>query len=299
MHVINISDLLPRKERSLDWRRIAVWLKGKRVAVTGAGGFIGSELARQVCGYGESLTLIDNNEMGLYRIARDISESQATFVFGDVRDIGRMVRVLKGVDVVFHAAAMKHVPICEDNHDEAQQTNIEGTRNIIRAAPQGAQIVFVSTDKAVKPSSWMGRTKQKAEMLCRASGRASIVRFGNVIGSSGSVVPLFQEQIARGGPVTVTDARMTRYFMTVGEAAELILQAGAMGTGTYVLDMGTPVKIMTLAEEMIRLSGRRDIEIIETGIRAGEKIHEELHAGELGETGVDGLMRVMEREYVG
>lgn len=291
MHLIRVEDLLPRRERALDFRPVAAWLKDKRVAVTGAG-FIGSELARQLSGFVESLTLVENNEYNLYRAG--LSVPSATQVFADVRDIGRMVRVLRGIDVVFHAAAMKHVPICEENHDEAVYTNIEGTRNVLRAA-EHAQIVLVSTDKAVAPTTWMGKTKQAAERLCRESGRAAIVRFGNVIGSSGSVVPLFQEQIARGGPVTITHRDMTRYFMTVGEAAELILQAGAQGTGVYVLDMGQPVSILTLAGEMIRLSGRRDVEIIETRIRTGEKLHEVLSTEPLVATGVDGLMRVVER----
>lgn len=291
MHVIHTHDLLPRRERALDWRGVQTWLSGKRVAVTGAGGFIGAELSRQIDNLSvRSLTLIDNNEHGLYQIGRQV-HSATKLVYGDVRDYWRMVNALSDADVVFHAAAMKHVPMCEENKDEAYKTNVGGTENIIKCT-HGAALVFVSTDKACNPSSFMGRTKMIAEDRIRASGRGSIVRFGNVIGSSGSVVPLFREQIERGGPVTVTDRRMTRYFMTVGEAAELILQAGAQGVGTYILDMGEPVSIWNLAEEMIRLSGRRDVEIVETGIRAGEKLAEELSTEAMVATDVDGLMRV-------
>lgn len=296
MHLIRTEDLLPRKERALDWRRVSQWLEGKRVAVTGAGGFIGSELCRQIAAsYATSLTLIDNCEMNLYQITRQFpGDTRVRAAFGDVRDYQRMGQLLNDQDIVFHAAAMKHVPICENDYVEAGKTNIQGTRNVLMAVNQTARVVLVSTDKAVNPTSKMGATKKQAEDLCRGSGQASIVRFGNVIGSSGSVVPLFREQIAAGGPVTVTDKRMTRYFMTVGEAAELILHAGALGTGVYVLDMGTPVKIYTLAEEMIRLSGRRDVEIVETGIRPGEKLAEELSTEPLVATETDGLWRVVE-----
>lgn len=291
MHVIHTHDLLPRRERALDWRGVQTWLSGKRVAVTGAGGFIGSELARQIDNLSvRSLTLIDNNEHGLYQIGRQV-HSTTKLIYGDVRDYWRMVNALSDADVVFHAAAMKHVPMCEENKDEAYKTNVGGTENIIKCT-HGSALVLVSTDKACNPSSFMGRTKMIAEDRIRASGRGSIVRFGNVIGSSGSVVPLFREQIERGGPVTVTDRRMTRYFMTVGEAVELILQAGAQGIGTYCLDMGEPVSIWSLAEEMVRLSGCRDVEIVETGIRAGEKLAEELSTEALMQTDVDGLMRV-------
>lgn len=291
MHLIRTSDLLPRKERALDWRPVSDWLRGKRVAVTGVG-FIGSELARQLSDMPlAELMLIDNNEFNLYQTGRQCSHARQKF--GDVRDGRRMRELLYHMDVVFHAAAMKHVPICEQNVKECNETNITGTANVIMAMNPSSHLVFISTDKACNPTSAMGKAKRAAEMLARQA-EGSIVRFGNVIGSSGSVVPLFQEQIAAGGPVTVTDSRMMRYFMTVGEAAELILQAGAMGTGTFVLDMGTPVSIRVLAEEMIRLSGRRDIEIVETGIRAGEKLHEELSSEALQETAVEGLMRVVE-----
>lgn len=284
------SDLLPRRERALDMRPVAAWLRSASVAITGAGGFIGSELARQVWALKPArLTLIENSETNLWRIGRELPAACAEF--GDVRSARRMRQVLHGVDVVFHAAAMKHVPICETTPEDAWNTNAAGTRHVVDSAP-GARIVLVSTDKAVRPSSVMGRTKQLAEQIVRESGRGCIVRFGNVLGSTGSVVPLFREQIDAGGPVTVTDERMTRYFMSVGEAAELILQAGVQGPGCYVLDMGEPVRVMDLAAEMVRLSGRRDVQIVTTGIRPGEKIHEELSTEPLVPTTVEGLLRV-------
>jgi FlaA1/EpsC-like NDP-sugar epimerase len=289
VHVINTRDLLPRRERVLDQRPVEEWLRGKRVAVTGGGGFIGSELARQLATFPvDELLLIDNCEHNLYQIGRQLPN--APLRFGDVRDKLRMGELLFNIDIVFHAAAMKHVPMCEDNPYEAELTNIQGTVNVVDMCP--GTVVFVSTDKAVNPSSHMGRTKRAAEQFVRVKGKHSIVRFGNVIGSSGSVVPLFKEQIEAGGPITVTHREMTRYFMTVGEAAELILQSGAAGPGTYVLDMGEPVEIWTLAEEMIRLSGRRDIQITETGIRPGEKLHEELNDEPLVESGIDGIWKL-------
>ncbi len=293
MHLIQTKDLLPRKERTLDPRPVSEWLRGKRVAVTGAGGFIGSELSRQLAALPVAeLLLTDNNEHALYQVGRQCPNAREKFA--DVRDYPRMSKLLQQQDIVFHAAAMKHVPICEQNRQEANLTNIRGTANVFRATDIDCRVVLVSTDKACNPTSHMGKTKREAEKLALETGRGTVVRFGNVIGSSGSVVPLFKEQIAAGGPVTVTDRRMTRYFMSVAEAAELILQAGAMGTGCYVLDMGTPVSIWTMAEEMVRLSGRRDVEIVETGIRAGEKLHETLSSEALVETAVEGLMRVVE-----
>ena len=291
--LINTSDLLPRREQALDPRPVAEWLRDRKVAVTGAGGSIGSELSRQLGAYPvKMLTLIENNEHALYQIGRELPHAREKF--GCVRDLSRMNELLNDQDVVFHAAAMKHVPLCEQNKAEANETNIRGTANIFKATGASCRVVLVSTDKAVNPTSHMGKTKRHAEILARSSGRAAVVRFGNVIGSSGSVVPLFKEQIAAGGPVTITDRRMTRYFMSIAEASELVLQAGAQGVGTYVLDMGEPVRIATLVEEMIRLSGRRDVRVVETGIRPGEKLFEELSDGELVETGVPGLRRVVE-----
>ncbi len=290
MNHIALSDLLPRRERALDMRSVSAFLRGKHVAVTGAAGFIGSELSRQIATFEPGmLTLLDISEFGIYQISRQLPTARA--LVADVRDLAAMFRVLQGVDVVFHAAALKHVPIVEAQPLEGVATNIIGTANVVSASG-GAKIVMVSTDKAVRPASVMGRTKRVAEMIAQRSGRAAVVRFGNVIGSSGSVVPLFMEQIQRGGPVTITHPDMERYFMTVAEAAELILQAGAHGDGVYVLDMGAPVKIRALAEDMILLSGKRGVEIEISGMRPGERLQEELfyERESLQDVGIDGVM---------
>lgn len=271
-------------------RPVREWLAGKRVAVTGAAGFIGSELLRQVMSLNPGQVLaLDNREEGLWRIGREVPG--AVTLFADVRDQRRLRHLLRDTEIVFHAAAMKHVPIAESSPEDAWYTNAAGTRHVVDAAPR-ARVVLVSTDKAVNPSSVMGRTKRVAEAVVRESGRGVVVRFGNVIGSTGSVVPLFRDQLAAGGPLTVTDPAMTRYFMTVGEAAELVLQAGALGPGVYVLDMGEPVSIRALAEDFLRLAGRRDVDIVYTGIRPGEKLHEQLAEEPLIETGVEGVRRV-------
>lgn len=289
MTPVHLTDLLPRRERMLDTRPVREWLRGKRVAVTGAGGFIGSELSRQVNEFSPAeLKLIDNSEINLWRLRRTMDEGE--ICYGDIRDARRMRALLMKMDVVFHAAAMKHVPMCEDAPEDAYATNTAGTRHVLDAAEK-AMVVLVSTDKAVKPASVLGRTKALAEQIVRESGRGAVVRFGNVIGSSGSVIPLWESQIANGGPVTVTDERMTRYFMTVNEAAELILQAGALGPGTYCLDMGEPVSIARLAEDYIRLSGKRGVEIVYSGVRPGEKLNEELADGAMEPSGVDGVWR--------
>lgn len=290
MTPIHLSDLLQRRERLLDTRPVSKWLNGKRVAITGCG-FIGTELARQVAEYSPaSITLLDNSERSLWEAGRVVPSAVAHYA--DVRDRERLRHFLPHMDIVFHAAAMKQVPQCEIDEQEAIQTNIRGTKNVIETTR--GHVVLVSTDKAVRPSSKMGWTKMQAEKICRESGRTAVVRFGNVIGSTGSVVPLFMEQIAAGGPVTVTDERMTRYFMTVGEAAELVLQAGAIGPGCYVLDMGEPVNIAALARDMIKLSGRRDIQVVYSGIRPGEKLTEELSSEPLQPSGVEGVWRVDE-----
>ena len=289
---VNLSDLLPRRERLLDMTRVRAWLSGKRVAVTGGGGFIGSELARQVAAFGPAaLTLIDTREEALWRMSREVPS--ATAAFGDVRDARRMRVLLMHQDVVFHAAALKHLPVCEDSSEDAYHTNAVGTRHVVDAAV-GAQIVLVSTDKACRPSSVMGKTKLLAEQIVAGCGRGSIVRFGNVIGSTGSVVPLWQEQLDAGQPLTVTDPAMTRYMMTVGEAAELILQAGALGAGCYVLDMGEPVRIDALCDDFVRLSGRRDVRRVYSGVRPGEKLHEQLSDAPLEPTEVEGVLRVVD-----
>lgn len=286
MTPVSLSDLLPRKERVLDMRPVREWLRGKRVVVTGVG-FIGSELARQVSAFAPaSLTCVDNSETALWNL--DVACNR---VYGDVRNAPRMRQLLRDAEIVFHAAAMKHVPICETAPEEAYATNAGGTWNVVNAAPR-AQVVLVSTDKAVRPSSVMGRTKKAAEGCVMDSGRGTVVRFGNVIGSPGSVIPAWERALREGRPVEVTDHRMTRYMMTVGEAVELVLQAGALGVGTYVLDMGEPVSIAGLASDFVRLSGRRDIQVVYTGVRPGEKLAEELSVEPLEETGVEGVRRV-------
>lgn len=288
---IHLSDLLQRRERVLDTRPVKQWLSGKRVAITGVG-YIGLELAKQVAAFDPaSVLLVDNCEHNLWKAGRSVPG--ATAAFGDVRDELRMRELLRGADIVFHAAAMKHVPICEDNKYEAWATNVDGTRNVVNAAG-AARVVLVSTDKAVAPTTTLGTTKMHAERMARVAKDAVVVRFGNVIGSTGSVVPLWMEQIQAGGPVTVTDPGMTRYMMTVSEAAELILQAGAAGSGTYVLDMGEPVSMDELARNMVRLSGRRDVDIVYTGVRSGEKLSEVLSTGPLVASGIDGVYRVNE-----
>lgn len=290
MTLVHLTDLLPRRERLLDTRPVKTWLAGKSVAVTGAG-YIGSQLVRELAQYNlQRLIAVDNSELNLWKLC-DVPRVEK--MYGDVRDMRRMRQLLMRCDVVFHAAALKHLPICETASEDAYATNAAGTRHVVEAAEK-AFIVLVSTDKAVNPSCVMGKTKKLAEQLVRESGRGCVVRFGNVIGSSGSVVPLWEGQLARGEPITVTDARMTRYFMTVGEAAELILQAGAIGPGTYCLDMGEPVSIDLMAREFIKLSGRRDVNIVYTGVREGEKLHEELCSGSLVPTGVDGVWRADE-----
>jgi FlaA1/EpsC-like NDP-sugar epimerase len=265
------------------------------VMVTGAGGSIGSELCRQVCRYEPGrVVLVERFENALFEIHRELLASYPTVAIepcvADVTDRGRMEQVFSkwSPSFVFHAAAHKHVPLMEANPGEAVKNNIGGTRVVADLADKHrvGRFVLVSTDKAVNPSSVMGATKRVAEMYIQALGHRSetrfvTVRFGNVLGSNGSVIPIFKEQIAAGGPVTVTHAEMQRYFMTIPEASQLVLQAGVMGEGSeiFILDMGSPVKIVDLARDLITLSGLRphdDIEIRFTGIRPGEKMFEEL-----------------------
>lgn len=292
---VRIDDLLGRAPIRLDDLDVQAFVGGRRVLVTGAGGSIGSELCRQVLGYGPAqLVMLDNGEFNLYRIEQEMrandTRQACVALLGDVRDAGSMRRVFEQYrpQVVLHAAAYKHVPLVEDNVAEGVRTNVFGTQLIADLALEfGAEkFVLVSTDKAVNPTNVMGATKRAAEIYCQslaAAGKTAFIttRFGNVLGSAGSVVPLFQRQIAAGGPVTVTHPEISRYFMTIPEAVSLILQAAAMGEGgeIYVLDMGEPMRIVDLAEQMIRLSGHepgRDIEIRFIGLRPGEKLHEEL-----------------------
>jgi FlaA1/EpsC-like NDP-sugar epimerase len=292
---IEINDLLRREPVKLDDQTIVQLLKDRTVMVTGAGGSIGSEICRQAIRFKpRRLVLLGRGENRIFFIEREL-RAQGTRtvlhpVIADITDARRMRDVFQEVspDVVFHAAAHKHVPLMEDNPREAIKNNVLGTRNVADLAHEYEtdSFVFVSTDKAVRPANVMGATKQLAERYVMALSQESktrfvATRFGNVLGSAGSVVPIFQEQIRRGGPITVTDPRMTRFFMTIPEASRLVLQAAAMGSGgeIFVLDMGEPVKIVELARDLIRLSGLPDnsIDISYCGIRPGEKLSEELY----------------------
>jgi FlaA1/EpsC-like NDP-sugar epimerase len=296
---IDVADLLGREETSVDGRPVIALLSRKRVLVTGAGGTIGSELVRQILRAGpEHLVLVERSENALYEVEREIqrlgSSAAVTAVLADIGDRQRMDAIFlrHRPEIVVHAAAYKHVPLMEQNPVEAVKNNVLATRALgeLALARRVERFVFISTDKAVRPVSVMGMTKRLAEIalqdLNRQEGtRFSAVRFGNVLDSSGSVVPLFREQIRRGEAVTVTHPEMKRYFMTISEAVSLVLQAAALAKGgeIFVLDMGEPVKILELAEEMIALSGLRpygDIPILFTGLRPGEKLFEELDVSE-------------------
>ncbi|WP_051062412.1 polysaccharide biosynthesis protein [Ilumatobacter nonamiensis] len=309
---LRIEDLLGRDQISTDLDAVCEMLRGRSVLVTGAGGSIGSELARQIATFEPSkLVLLDHDETHLFDIASEISGDFAVQCLADVRNAELMRRVFAKhrPSVVFHAAAHKHVPLLEKHPTEAAATNVIGTENVLDAAEAVGveQLVFISTDKAVYPSSVMGSSKRIGEQLVisRAPDHAAYcaVRFGNVLGSRGSVVPTFMKQIQAGGPVTVTDPRMTRYFMSIPEAVQLVLQAGALskpgrGGDVFMLDMGEPVVILELAERMIRLAGLqpgKDILIDITGMRPGEKLAEELVSGdELSEpTAHPSINRVM------
>ena len=292
---VEITDLLRREPAKIDDRLVGSCLSGKRVLITGAGGSIGREISRQVARWGPSeLVLLGHGENSIFDALLELQEDYGTLsihpIIADVRDLSRLQAVFQAhrPEVVFHAAAHKHVPLMEYNVEEAITNNIVGTRNVILAAINFdvERFVFISTDKAVKPINVYGATKRLAEMIvidaAQRSGRAfTVVRFGNVLGSRGSVVPLFKSQIARCGPVLITHPDMERYFMTIPEAVHLVLQAAAMGQGgeAFILNMGDQVRILELAEDMIRLSGLepgRDIEIAFTGIRPGEKLSEDL-----------------------
>ena len=292
---VELEDLLGREPVKLDLSRIEAFLRGKRVLVTGAGGSIGSEICRQVARFQpKKIVLFENAETPLFQIERELRikfpDLRIVPIIGDIRFKARVEAIFDEFlpEVVFHAAAYKHVPMMECNPAEAANNNVRGTRIIADAAHQFKveRFVMISTDKAVNPTNVMGASKRAAELYVQALARRSrtsfvTVRFGNVLGSNGSVIPIFKEQIAQGGPVTVTHPEVTRFFMTIPEASQLVLQAGSMGKGgeIFLLDMGEPVKIVKLAEELIQLSGYRpyeDIEIAFTGLRPGEKLYEEL-----------------------
>ncbi|MCU1258363.1 MAG: polysaccharide biosynthesis protein CapD, partial [Bryobacterales bacterium] len=282
----------------LDESQIRETIRGRTVMVTGAAGSIGSELCRQVARFGPKLLVaFEQAESDLFRIDNELTLNFPGLAVipqvGDIRDYVRVQEVIRAfhVDSIFHAAAYKHVPMMENHVMEAVKNNIIGTRNVVCAAAQNnvARFLMISSDKAVNPTNIMGATKRVAELIVSAfplegdGGKTKCVsvRFGNVLGSNGSVIPVFREQIARGGPVTVTHPDMRRYFMTIPEAVQLVLQASIMGKGSeiFVLDMGEPVRIVDLARNMIRLSGHEpdgDIEIRYTGLRPGEKLFEEL-----------------------
>lgn len=292
---VEISDLLRRDPIHIEMTRVVHLLRGKRVMVTGAGGSIGSELCRQIARCNPaSLILLGHGEHSIYTIANELCQSFRFLpiqrVIADVRDADRlkMIFARHHPQIVFHAAAHKHVTLMEENLEDAVTTNVLGTRTLLQISKANdvSHFVFISTDKAVNPTSVMGATKRVAEMLvhqtAEQTGRCFVsVRFGNVLDSRGSVVPLFKQQIARGGPITVTHPEARRYFMTIPEAVQLVLQAAAIGKNgeTFVLDMGEPVKIVDLARDLIRLSGLeegKDIEITFTGLGPGEKLFEEL-----------------------
>ncbi len=292
---VEITDLLRREPTRIDERLIGSSLSGRRILVTGAGGSIGRELCRQIARWGPSeLILLGHGENSIFETLLELDENFPSLVIhpliADVRDIDRLNVIFDyhQPQVVFHTAAHKHVPLMEVNIEEAVTNNILGTRNLVESSlnTEVERLVLISTDKAIRPSSIYGATKRLAESIVldaahRSGSAYSVVRFGNVLGSRGSVIPKFKRQIATGGPITITHPDMERFFMTIPEAVHLVLQASAMGQGgeVFVLNMGEQVRILDLAEDLIRLSGLepyKDIDIIFTGIRPGEKISEEL-----------------------
>jgi FlaA1/EpsC-like NDP-sugar epimerase len=296
---VRFEDLLGREEVRLDDRSIEEYIHGKTVLVSGAGGSIGGELCRQLIRFApERLILLDASEFNLHSIATDFtlqaSRTERIPILGQIQDSRLIEHIFKTFkpQIVFHAAAYKHVPILEESPWQAVTNNILGSHVLMRTAVRHAteRFVVVSTDKAVRPTNVMGASKRVTELLmhqfCNGGGTSFMaVRFGNVVGSSGSVIPLFKDQISRGGPVTVTHPEVKRYFMTIPEASQLILQAGAFGRGgeVFVLDMGTQIKIADMARDLIKLMGKQpddEVEIEFTGLRPGEKLYEELMGGQ-------------------
>ena len=296
---IDIADLLGRPEVVLDQKELNLYFEGKTILVTGAGGSIGSEICRQIARFSpKRLLLLGHGENSIYLIHRELQEKYGKSielipVIADVQDRERIFDIMATYrpSVVYHAAAHKHVPLMEYNPHEAVKNNIFGTKNVAEAAKAAnvEKFVMISTDKAVNPPNVMGATKRVAEMIVTnlnepGKTQFAAVRFGNVLGSRGSVVPVFEEQVKKGGPVTVTDFRMTRYFMTIPEASRLVIQAGHLAKGgeIFILDMGEPVQILELARKIIMLSGKteEEIGIVESGIRPGEKLYEELLSSE-------------------
>ncbi len=298
---VQIEDLLGREPVRVDLAAIAQYLNKERILITGAGGSIGSEICRQVARFQpEVLLLLGRGENSIFEIEQELTANFPQLpkisIIADIRDRAKLIQVFETYHptVVFHAAAHKHVPLMELAPDEAVKNNVFGTKNLAELADEYKckRFVLISTDKAVNPSSVMGATKRVAELIIqdlstRSRTKFMAVRFGNVLGSRGSVIPFFRNQIARGGPITVTDPEITRYFMTIPEASQLVIQAGALGQGgeIFILDMGEPIKIVDLARELIRLSGfapDKDIKIEFTGLRPGEKMYEELMTSEEG-----------------
>ena len=296
---IDIADLLGRPEVVLNQEELNTYFEGKTILVTGAGGSIGSEICRQIARFSpKRLLLLGHGENSIYLIHRELQEKYGKSlelipVIADIQDRERIFDIMATYrpNVVYHAAAHKHVPLMEYNPHEAVKNNIFGTKNVADAAKAAnvEKFVMISTDKAVNPPNVMGATKRVAEMIVTGlneSGKTQFaaVRFGNVLGSRGSVVPVFKDQVKKGGPVTVTDFRMTRYFMTIPEASRLVIQAGHLAKGgeIFILDMGEPVQILELARKVIMLSGKteEEIGIVESGIRPGEKLYEELLSSE-------------------
>ncbi|MFA5501343.1 MAG: nucleoside-diphosphate sugar epimerase/dehydratase [Sulfurovaceae bacterium] len=284
---ISVEDLLARHPKDLDKTIIEKFIKGKKVLITGAGGSIGSEIARQCAKFGAAkLILLDHSEFNLYTIAEELHNNNIALVMQSIvnKELLEHTFNIHRPDIVIHAAAYKHVPLVEENISEAILNNVIGTKNTIDMSIKYdvKKFVLISTDKAVRPTNVMGATKRICELYVQNVKRKNTeivaVRFGNVLGSSGSVIPKFKAQIERGGPITVTHPDITRYFMLIPEACELVLQAASLGHDgeIFILDMGEPIKIVDLAKKMIELSGKKDIKIAFSGLRTGEKLYEEL-----------------------